>query len=397
VDLNFSLLTPEIQAFITQHLNSDISVLVLKGTSFTHVSTAELVTQIEAKRRCQFKLPTWFHTNAIYYPNKLNIEQTSSERTAAYKASLLSGSSIIDITGGFGVDCFYFSKHFNAVTHCETNSKLSQIVAYNYKQLQATSIAIHSGDGLDYLKATSKTFDWIYVDPSRRNAAKGKVFFLKDCLPDVPSHLDLLFSRAKHIMVKTAPLLDITAGIKELQHVKTLHIVALHNEVKELLWILEHNYKGPITVETVNLKADGTTKFKFNLEDEKNSTANYSMPLNYLYEPNAAILKSGAFNEIATQLQIDKLQQHSHLYTSTTLIEFPGRRFKIEHVVPYNKKELKRLGIKKANITTRNFPDSVQQLRKRYAIKDGGTVYLFFTTAFNGNKLVLVTTKIASH
>jgi hypothetical protein len=393
--LNKSILNTNIQDFINSNLNSKSSGILLKGTAFETVSTKELIEQMESKLKCEKKLPSWFNTNNIYYPNKLNIEQTSSETTAEYKANLINGKTIIDITGGFGVDCYYFSKQFDSVTHCEMDKNLSEIVTHNYKQLQVSNIKTADTDGLAYLKTIKERFDWIYIDPSRRHDSKGKVFFLNDCLPNVPEHLDMLFEHSKNILVKTSPLLDLSVGIGELQHVKTIHVVAVNNEVKELLWILEYGFDGPITIETVNLKKDTSEHFKFMLEDEKTLESKYSKPLTYLYEPNAAILKSGAFHSVSLQLNVFKLHQHSHLYTSESLIEFPGRCFKIENIIPYNKKEVKKLAIKKANITTRNFPESVEQIRKKLGIKDGGDAYLFFTTDINNNRMVIVCSKVS--
>ncbi|MCB0447610.1 MAG: class I SAM-dependent methyltransferase, partial [Gelidibacter sp.] len=186
--MNKQLLNINVQEFINDNLNSDITKLLLKGTTFKSIETIEIIEQIEAKNKCKTKLPTWFNSKQIYYPNKLNIEQTSSEITAKYKSNLIDGDSIIDMTGGFGVDCFYFSKRFKNVTHCEINEELSAIVSYNYKQLYIENIKCHSVDGVEFLKQTQQKFDWIYIDPSRRHDSKGKVFFLKDCLPDVPAH-----------------------------------------------------------------------------------------------------------------------------------------------------------------------------------------------------------------
>jgi len=391
--LNTHILNIEIQEFINNNLNSEISPILLKGTHFNGIETSEIVTQIEAKKRCKKKLPTWFNSENIYYPNKLNIEQTSSEITAKYKSELISGNSIIDITGGFGVDCFYFSKRFKNVVHCEINSELSNIVKFNYKQLQRDTIKTINASGLDILRNSNETFNWIYIDPSRRHDAKGKVFFLKDCLPNVPQHLELLFKHSKNLMIKTSPLLDISAGINQLKDVKTIHVVAVNNEVKELLWILEKEYSGDISIETANITTNSKEHFSFQLQ-KKNHASSYSAPLTYLYEPNAAILKSGGFRQITQQLNVFKLHQHSHLYTSESLIDFPGRRFKIEKMIPFNKKETHKLGIKKANITTRNFPETVQNIRKKFKIKDGGETYLFFTTDLNGSKIVVATKKV---
>ncbi|MFD0836446.1 class I SAM-dependent methyltransferase [Mariniflexile aquimaris] len=391
--MNLSILNTDIQEFINTHLNSSVTALVLKGTPFPTVDTKELIEQIEAKSRCEKKLPTWFNTKNIYYPNKLNIEQTSSEITAKYKSRLISGDSIIDLTGGFGVDCYFFSKVFKTVVHCEINESLSEIVNHNYAQLHVNNIETINNDGIAFLKSSTTTFDWIYIDPSRRHDSKGKVFFLNDCLPNVPAHLDLLFKHSKNILIKTSPLLDLSVGCNELKHVKTIHVVAVNNEVKELLWTLEFGFEGDLLIQTINIKNQGEDQFNFSMEDEKSMESEYSEPQTYVYEPNSAILKAGGFNAIANQLNVYKLHKHSHLYTNNTLIDFPGRRFEVLNVLPYNKKALKNLNLAKGNISTRNFPETVEQLRKKLKIKDGGNHYLFFTTDLHDNKIVLITTK----
>lgn len=392
--MNPSILNTDIQEFINKHLNANISKLLLKGIGFDTVEAKEIIEQLEAKKRCEKKLPTWFNTEKIYYPNKLNIEQTSSEITANYKSNLICGESIIDLTGGFGVDCLYFSKHFKTVEYCEINETLSEIVKHNFSQLHIQNINTHNIDGIAYIKTSKKPYDWIYVDPSRRHDSKGKVFFLNDCLPNIPKHLGLLFKHSKNIMIKTSPLLDFSVGINALKHVKSIYVVAINNEVKELLWILERNYTRGIFIETVNIKKDKTVHFNFLLDEEKHAQSRYNQPLTYLYEPNAAILKAGGFHSVSNQFNVFKLHQHSHLYTSDVLLNFPGRRFKIEKVLAFSKKKLKKETIKKANITTRNFPETVQQIRKKFNIKDGGSLYLFFTTDINDNKMVIITRKL---
>jgi len=394
--LNNSILNIDVQEFINTNLNFDIASIILKGTSFPSVETHEIVEQIEAKKRSEKKLPTWFSTKKIYYPNKLNIEQTSSEMTAKYKSSLISGHSIIDLTGGFGVDCFYFSKVFKIVSHCEIDENLSQIAKHNYEQLNIQNINSINADGIEYLKTSHENYDWIYIDPSRRHDTKGKVFFLKDCLPNAPEYLDLLFKTSNNILIKTSPLLDFTVGISELKHVKTIHVIAVNNEVKELLWVLENGFDDAIEIKTVNLKKDIEEHFNFYLDDEKQFESEYSQPLAYLYEPNPAILKAGGFQSISKHFNILKLHKHSHLYTSDLLIDFPGRSFKIKKIVPYNKKEIKKLRIEKANITTRNFTETVEQIRKKFNIKDGGNHYLFFTKDFKEDKILIISEKINS-
>ncbi|MBR9757758.1 MAG: class I SAM-dependent methyltransferase [Algicola sp.] len=392
--MNKAILNTSVQAFIQNHLNAQITDLALKGSPFSAIDIKDLIEQIEAKKRCESKLPTWFNTTNIYYPNKLNIEQTSSEITAKYKSKLMTGNTLIDLTGGFGVDAYYFSKQFKTVTHCEINSELSQMVSHNFKALKTTNIDTVLGDGLNYLKTAQRTFDWIYVDPSRRHDTKGKVFFLKDCLPNIPQHLNTLFNHTNSVMVKTSPLLDISIGLEELNHVKDIHIIAVNNEVKELLWVLEKAYTKAPSIKTVNLTKTKQQEFSFKLDDEASAKPNLGLPLAYLYEPNAAILKSGAFKLISEAFNVFKLHQHTHLYSSDTVIDFPGRTFKITAVLPYNKKALKKVGLVKANITTRHFPESVQHIRKKFNIKDGGELYLFFTTNLNNERMILICEKL---
>jgi hypothetical protein len=383
--LNTAILQSKVQHFIVDHLKSDITKLILKGSPFDDISIQELANQIIAKQKSEQKLKTWFSTENIYYPPKISIEQTSSEITANYKSTLLIGASIIDITGGFGVDCFFFSRQFKDVIHCEINEDLSTIVKHNYQQLNIKNIETISGNGIEFLKNSDTTFDCIYIDPSRRNDTKGKVFLLKDCLPNVPENIDFLFTKTTQILLKNSPILDISSAITELKFVKEIHVVAIKNEVKEVLFLLEKNYEGDIQIKTINIQKEDTQRFDFKLKEAVTSI--YSEPLSYLYEPNAAILKSGGFHQISKQLNLFKLHQHSHLYTSEQLIDFPGRIFKIRNVINYDKKKLKKLLTeKKANITTRNFPKTVAQIRKETGIKDGGTSYIFFTTD-NKNEL----------
>ena len=392
--MNKDILNTVSQSFINENINSDPASLLFRKNQDTSVDIKLLVEQIEARKKSEKKLPTWFNTQKIYYPNKINIEQTSSEITAQYKSELISGTSIIDLTGGFGVDSFYFSKRFKKVVHSEINADLSSIAKHNFEQLEANNIKCLAVDGLDYLKTSDEQFDWIYIDPSRRHDKKGKVFFLRDCLPNIPEHLNLLFNHSKNILIKTSPLLDISAGIQELKHVKSIQVVAVKNEVKELLWILEKDYNGEIIVNTSNIKGDSTELFQFSPDEESLIEINYSDPLTYLYEPNAAILKSGAFKSISKQLDVFKLHPNTHLYTHNELIDFPGRRFKIEKLLPYNKKLLKKeLMYMKANISTRNFPESVDQIKRKLHIKDGGNDFLFFTTSIIKNKVIIMCSK----
>lgn len=393
--MNISILNTDVQNFIQKNNDADPLSLLLKKSPFQNVSMQDIANQLESRKKAEKKLPLWFRTPGIYYPPKLSIEQTSSETTAAYKADLVSGKTLIDLTGGFGVDCRSFAEKCCQVIHCEMNPELSEIASHNFEVLGVKNILTVSGDGIGYLEKSAMQFDWIYADPSRRNDAKGKVFMLTDCLPDIPAHLDLLFSRSENILIKTSPILDITNGLQELRSVKEVHIVAINNEVKELLWIMQRGFSGNCVLKTVNITGEGEKRFDFIKDEENHAEVSYSLPLKYLYEPNAAILKSGGFRSLSGKTGLGKLHRHSHLYTSEDLYpDFPGRTFRITGVYTCNKKTLKKvLGNSQANITTRNFPDTVAQIRKKFGIKDGGDRYVFFTTDRNDEKIAIACEK----
>lgn len=388
-----SLIQTEIQDFINKNLNEDSTKLALKKNPFPEVNYSVLINQIIAKKKAKDKLPTWFLSENIIYPEKISIEQTSSEITANYKASLVSGEKLIDCTGGFGIDDYYFSKHFKSVIHCELNSDLSQIVNHNFKNLKATNIECYQGDSTEILNQLNQKFDCIYIDPSRRNDAKGKVFMLADCLPNVVALQDFYFQFTDIILIKTAPILDLHAGLLELKNVSEIHIVAVENEVKELLWKIVKNFNESPEIFAINLEKEKQTITK--IESTKSYFVSYSLPKKYLYEPNASLMKSGGFEAVSELFAIGKLHQHSHLYTSDELIDFPGRRFQIEAIVPFQKKEItQHLQGKKMNVSTRNFPIKPEELKKKYKILDGGTIFAFFTTNLKNEKIVVLCTKI---
>ena len=358
---------------------------------FKGATIKELIQQIDAKKKSKYKLPTWHHSTKIYYPSKLNLEQCSSEITAKYKASIIEGDKIADITGGFGIDSYYFSKTFKTVHHFELNKCLLEITAHNFLVLKRNNIQCFAEDGLK--NVLKEQYDVIYADPSRRHEDKGKVFFLKDCEPDIPFHLPALLKNCKKLLIKTSPMLDISVGFNELKFVSELHIVAVKNDVKELLWVIKPNFKGIPHIKTININKDHKDVFNFHLNDA--FEVDYTNPKKYLYEPNAAIMKSGAFDLIPARYQVYKLHKHSHLYTNDELISFPGRQFIINKVIPYQKKYFKEfLTIEKANISIRNFPESVAFLRKKLRIKDGGDLFLFFTTTKGNKKIIVSCTKV---
>ena len=392
--MNRSLLHPDIQKYITANIGADSSKLALQKNPFPEVNWIAILNQIAAKTKAKYKLPTFFKTENIIYPSKISVEQTSSEKTALYKSSIVSGATLIDLTGGFGVDDLYFSKVVKNVIHCEIDTELSNSVKYNFEILGIKNIQFEFGDSYTYLEKIQFKLDWIYIDPSRRNDIKGKVFMLKDCLPNVPELLTFYFTKTDNILIKTAPILDISAGLLELSNVKCIHIVAVDNEVKELIWELSNGFIDNARIKTVNITNEKTEQFSFEL-NSNNHFSNFSLPKKYLYEPNSAIMKSGGFDEIGIQYHLDKLHQHSHLYTSDEKIEFPGRIFEVQNAISYAKNEMKSfLENKITNITTRNFPESVEEIRKKWKIKDGGNSYCFFTTDMNNHKIVLICTKI---
>lgn len=392
--MNSKLLNSSIQDYIDANLDQNIFKLAFQKNPFQEVDWSEILNQIVCKSKAKLKLPTFFETKNILYPSKISLEQTSSEKTALYKSQLVSGENLLDLAGGFGIDDYYFSKKVSKVIYCEIDENLSKIVAHNFQQLDVSNkIECICTDSYDYLLLSQQKFDTIYIDPSRRHDSKGKVFMLKDCQPNVPELLDFYFKYSNKIIIKTAPILDITAGLSELMNVKNIHIVALDNEVKELLWEIEKDFSGSPMLKTVNI-SNQIEEYKVSFSTTSNPVK-LSLPLRYLYEPNSAILKSGAFNQVARDFGLNKLHQHSHLYTSNEIKPFPGRVFEIQTRIGYTKNEMRaHLENTKANITTRNFPDKVDQIREKWNIKDGGKKYCFFTTDLNENKIALICKKI---
>ncbi|MGB5646174.1 MAG: class I SAM-dependent methyltransferase [Muriicola sp.] len=388
--MNKNILNTGVQVFINNNLNTDILSVLLSKPTFEGISQKELVQQLESKNKAHTKLPTWYNSPGIFYPPKLHIEQTSSEITARYKSALVAGKTLADLTGGFGVDSYFFSQKISKVTHCELSAELSEIAAHNFSILGISNVETHNADGIEFLKKHTQVLDWIYLDPGRRDDSRNKVYKLEDCTPNVLLHLDLLFKHSKNILLKTSPLLDINAGLTSLKGVQEIHVIAVQNEVKEILWVLkDQTVPQELPIKSINITNQGNEVFNFVWEDEKQATSKFSHPLCYLYEPNVAILKTGAFKSLGVHLGIKKLQEHSHLYTSEELIEFPGRTFEILEVIPYKNKNMRAFKGVKANVTTRNFPESVSKLRKDYKILDGGEMYFFFTTDYKDNRILI--------
>ncbi len=395
--MNKNILQPFVQNYINQHLNADLAQLALEGIEFEGITDREVLEQIQAKKKAVKKLPEWSSKKNIYFPPKINLEQTSSSITGKYKSSLVDGESLLDVTGGFGVDSFFFSKKVTEVIHCEINEDLSRIANHNFEQLHANNIACLAIDGIKYLEENKNIkFDWIFLDPARRDNLHRKVFQLKDTTPNILYHLREIFNHTNNILLKTSPLLDISLGINHLENVEEIHVVGIKNEVKELIWKIKKGYTGDVKIITFNfINEDQNKTFSFNYSNEKKIAPHLSTPSTYLYEPNACIMKSGGFSSLAEKYKLDKLHPNSHLYTADKLMDFPGRIFRIEEVIPYNKKTVrKKFGKQKHHVTTRNFTLKVSDIRHLFKLEDGGDSYLFFTTNWKGKKIIIRCSKI---
>lgn len=389
------MLSPETQEFIKEHKNEDPHALALQGKRYPGVDIREAVTQIEGWQAAKEKLPAWAETDGIIYPPRISMEQCSSEPTALYKAAIAKGDRLADLTGGFGIDCSYMSRGFMEATYIERNRQLCDIARENFTLLGLSHISIINGNSEEVLPILPKQ-DWIFIDPARRAGDGRKVVALSDCEPDVITLESNLLKKAHKVMVKCSPMLDITAATKQLHNVEAIHIIAVNNECKELLLILGES-KGDCTpITCTNIRKDGCDTFTFSVAEEVGATATYSNNADtYLYEPNAAIQKGGCHRILSQRLQADKLHPNSQLYTSDRLIEeFPGRKFIVEKVTGFSKNELKELqALGKANITVRNFPESVQTLRKKLKLSEGGDRYIFATTLSDGSRVLILCKK----
>ena len=359
--------------------------LALQRNKYKHLSDEEwrwFLQQVEGRERTADKLPTFAAIDDWWYPVRLSCEQCSSELTARYKASLVSGERMVDLTGGYGVDTYFMSERFAHTDYVEQNEELCRIAAHNFAIMangERRKVNVHNSSAEAFLK-TAGQYDLIFMDPARRDSHGGKVFRLADCTPNVVELLPTLLAHGKRLMIKLSPMLDLTQAVRELSQVTwDVHIVAIKNEVKELL--LVSGGTGQITA--IDL-AEPEKAFVFTKEQETNCPfAINPSPFAFIYEPNAAILKAGAYKLVAERFGLHKLDVNTHLYASDTLVEnFPGRIWRIQS--PITKNEVNRapvaenhqLPISQANVLTRNYPLTPEQLKKKYRLKDGGDSYL---------------------
>ena len=399
-------ISPETQLFIREHSSDDVRALALQAKKYPDIDMPTAITQSAGRQVAAEKIPSWREKEEIWYPKHLSLEQCSSETTARYKARLFQGDSLTDLTGGFGIDCSFLAAGFKSATYVERQEELCEIAAHNFPILNLNHINVRNEDGVAYLQTMSPV-DCIFLDPARRNEHGGKTVAISDCEPDVAGLEELLLSKAKRIMVKLSPMLDLSLALKELKHTQEVHILSVNNECKELLLLLgqeaptEQAPPEEIPIRCANLFTKGAQEeqhFAFTREQEQHSQCTYTDSLgDYLYEPNASLLKAGAFRSVAAAYSVRKLHPNSHLYTSDTFIgNFPGRIFRIVNQCSFNRKEAKEslADLKKANVTVRNFPATVAELRKRLHLTEGGDTYLFASTLNDGRKVIIRCEKV---
>lgn len=386
--------------FIRDHANDDVRTLALQAHKFTDVDMQAAIIQIAGRQAATNKIPSWTSIDGILYPRHLSMEQCSSELTARYKASLISGETLTDLTGGFGIDCAFLSTHFQKVSYVERQEELCDIASHNFPLMGLNHIEIHNEDGELHLQQM-KRVDCIFLDPARRNEHGGKTIAISDCEPDVAGLEELLMKKANRVMIKLSPMLDLSLALKTMKYTQEVHVVSVNNDCKELLLMLGNTSPTrQIPIHCINLTPKEKQVFTFTREEELEAECAYTEnPGRYLYEPNASILKAGAFRSLAATFGVKKLHPNSHLYTSDAWIEdFPGRAFLVTGQCSFNKKEMKACigDIQKANITVRNFPATVAEIRKRTRLSDGGEVYLFATTLSDDRKALIRCSKAST-
>jgi len=391
--MNREILSIAVQRFLVENADADPRKIALGKSPFQYVSSSELASQIESRQKTRKKLPLWFGTASIYYPPAISIEQASSETTALYKATLIEESeSLIDLTGGFGIDTFYFSQKAKKVVHCEINLQLSIIAEHNAFQLGKENIQFIKGNGIDFLMKDNSVFDVVFIDPSRR-INTHKVFKLDDCEPNIIRWQQNILDKSKRVIIKASPLLDISLSLSQLKNVKEVHILSIKNECKELLFILEKNYTGIIQINAILLN-ENVKKFSFFDTEERNTPLILGELQNYLYDPDSALLKAGCFKLIAERFKIRKLHLNTHLYTSEDNVHsFPGRVFKITEVIDY--KVFKKIKTSLfANVIAKNFPLTVETIRKKHKIGESKNNFMFFCKTADETLKVLLAERI---
>jgi hypothetical protein len=388
-------LSESLRLFMHAHAADDLSALLLSASRYPEVDIPFVAEQISARRQIRDKLPAWYADDRILFPSKIAAEQCSSEQTALYKQRLLREEKhLCDLTGGLGVDAYYFAQKLERVTYVERSKACFEAAMHNFSVLRADTITGCHATAEDWL-AESGAADVFYLDPARRRAGNTRVFALADCEPDLLTLLPALLRRAPKVIVKLSPMLDLRHTLALLPETVEVHVVSVKNECKELLFVLTPEKSPPEPlIYCANYTTTGAEQlFRFRLSDEPDCVVPFAPSVGtYLYEPNASILKAGAYKQIAVQMNLNKLHASSHLYTSDRLTEdFPGRVFTVEEILPFRGKLCRTIArhIPFANLSTRNFPLSVAELRRRTRIADGGDVFLFATTLADEQKVLI--------
>ncbi|SHG03735.1 class I SAM-dependent methyltransferase [Chryseobacterium sp. OV279] len=375
------LINKEIQDYINANLDTDLHTLLLKKSPFPDVSMPEIVQQIKGKQTARKKFP-FLLKDGIVFPPQLNLEQSSSEKTADYKSQILKGKKFIDLTSGFGIDAYYLSKNFEEITLVEQNQELLSIVEHNWGILERKATFINQNLE-DFLQTNQEHFDVIYLDPARRDQNKNKVFLLEDLSPDILQIREKLLTTADQVVVKLSPLIDLKYLISVVPGIFRIEIIGVKNDVKEVVIFLSNEQKEGITVNCINLES-GESAFSFTFGEEENSQAIYSEPEKFIYIPNNAILKAGIFNLISERFGLKKLHPNTHIYTASEKINnFPGREIEMEVI---ESKQVRKKG--QFNIISKNYPLKPEDIKKKYGLKDGGKDYLIFTQSKKG-KIIL--------
>ncbi len=390
----------ETQDFIKKHWREDVNALALAGCRDRAVDFRLALQQIQGLQKAEKKLPAHFAAAGLNFPPALALEQCSSWAAAQYKASLLQGDTLVDLTGGFGVDTFAFAHKFGTCVYVEPQQTLCETVRHNAQAMHIGNVVFCCQTMEEYLQ-NAQPADCLFVDPSRRDSHGRRVVSLADCTPDIERHKETLLTLARHaVMVKLSPMLDIRDTLARLPETAAVHVVSVDGECRELLIVLSHEPVRPEQRPFVaaDIRNGKTVTFRFTPQEETEARPRWADRIQkYLYEPNAALMKAGAFRCVATRFELHKLHPNSHLYTSDNLLpDFPGRVFEVTDAFTFGKKQCaERLkGITAANVAVRNFPLSAPDLQKRLSLKDGSDHYLFGTTFYGGEKMLLCCRKV---
>ena len=386
------LLDPAVRDFIAMHQKSDVAALALQKPPVTDWPYKLILNQIKSRQKATLKIPSWINIPGIIFPAPDVIEQASSQATARYKASCVEGKTYIDLTAGSGIDSAAIMGRFSSGIAVEKEPETAAILQHNLVSCLKLPIDIQCGTAEDMLQHCAAV-DLIYIDPQRRDSQRRGLFKLAEASPDITTLLPLLRKKAKQILIKTSPLLDIDHAIETLKYVDQVHIVEWRGECREVLYLMNTDQRSeaaaaPI-LHAVSIDDQGAPirSLCFTREDERAALVEYQNPSVYLYEPSAAFTKAGAYRFLAARFGLHKLHPHTHLYTSTELCpDFPGRIFQIYGIYPASGKGLP---VTQASITVRNFPAEAATLMKKLGLKDGGDDTLMACTLMDGQKALI--------